>query len=44
MMALNQKLGVTDRVQGGFFTAMIAEEGGGQKFEVTMIQTNRNRC
>ena len=32
-LALNNKLGVTERVQGGFFTALIDEESGGTKFE-----------
>ena len=34
IIALNEKLGVTDRVQGGFFTAMADDDSAGTKFEV----------
>jgi len=34
ILSLNQKLGSTERVQGGFFTALVDDDSGGTKFEV----------
>ena len=43
IVGLNNKLGVTERVQGGFFTALIDEESAGSKFEVhKSLSTNPN--
>jgi len=43
IICLNNKLGVTERVQGGFFTALIDEESGGTKFEVGLcFETNES--
>jgi len=43
IISLNNKLGVTERVQGGFFTALIDEESGGTKFEVGLcFETNES--
>lgn len=34
ILSLNMKLGSTERVQGGFFTALVDDDSGGTKFEV----------
>ena len=34
LVQMNQNLGSTERVQGGFFTALIDSESSGTKFEV----------
>lgn len=42
IVQLNQNLGSTERVQGGFFTALIDEDSSGTKFEVEPGLTSVN--
>ena len=42
VVQLNNNLGSTERVQGGFFTALIDEEASGTKFEVPPGLTSVN--
>jgi len=42
IVTMNNNLGSTERVQGGFFTALIDEDSGGTKFEVEPGLTSVN--